>query len=68
LTQPTYSFNGGKFQLEAKDEIKKRLGTSPDLADALALTFAIPDQPARGPWDALKNRGRIAEHEYDPLA
>jgi hypothetical protein len=38
-----------RFQLEAKDDIKKRLGASPDWGDALALTFAehlaveIPD-------------------------
>ena len=28
--------------LEEKDEVKKRLGRSPDKADALALTFAEP--------------------------
>ncbi len=32
----------GRLQLEEKDEIKKRLGRSPDIADALALTFAEP--------------------------
>ena len=32
----------GRLQLEEKDEIKKRLGCSPDKADALALTFAEP--------------------------
>lgn len=32
----------GRLQLEEKDEIKKRLGHSPDMADALALTFAEP--------------------------
>ena len=32
----------GRLQLEEKDEIKKRLGRSPDKADALALTFAEP--------------------------
>ena len=30
----------GRLLLEEKDEIKKRLGRSPDKADALALTFA----------------------------
>lgn len=34
--------NRGRLQLEEKDEIKKRLGRSPDMADALALTFAEP--------------------------
>lgn len=32
----------GRLQLEEKEEIKKRLGKSPDMADALALTFAEP--------------------------
>ena len=32
----------GRLQLEEKDELKKRLGRSPDKADALALTFATP--------------------------
>jgi len=47
LTAPTYSFSGGKFLLEPKEQIKKRLGFSPDKADALALTFAIPDLPSQ---------------------
>lgn len=46
LTTPTYTFNNGKFQLEDKDQIKERLGRSPDLADALSLTFSMPDMPA----------------------
>ncbi len=32
----------GRLQLEDKDELKKRLGRSPDKGDALALTFAEP--------------------------
>jgi len=46
LVTPTYCFINGKFALEEKDQIKRRLGRSPDLADALALTFAMPDAPA----------------------
>jgi len=45
LSAPTYSFVQGKFLLEPKDLIKKRLGFSPDLGDGLALTFAEPDVP-----------------------
>ena len=41
LCAPTFSHNeSGKLQLEKKADIKKRLGYSPDLADAIALTFA----------------------------
>lgn len=47
LTSPTYTFNQGKFILEPKDLIKKRIGISPDLADALALTFAWKEMPTQ---------------------
>ncbi len=42
LTAPLKMFDAlGRLQLEAKADIKKRLGRSTDAADALALTFAI---------------------------
>ena len=47
LTTPTYTFRKGKFVLEEKDQIKARLGRSPNYADALATTFALPEMPAR---------------------
>lgn len=46
LTAPTYGFREGKLVLEDKDHVKARIGRSPDLADALALTFAVPDLPS----------------------
>jgi hypothetical protein len=43
LAAPTYKFTpADKIQLESKDDIKKRGLPSPDLGDALALTFAYP--------------------------
>lgn len=36
-----------KFKLESKDEMKKRGIASPDMADALALTFAAPVMSTR---------------------
>ena len=44
LTAPTYSYANaaGKLQLESKEDLKSRGLPSPDLADALALTFAEP--------------------------
>lgn len=43
LAAPTYKFTPAeKLQLESKDDIKKRGLPSPDLGDALALTFAYP--------------------------
>lgn len=66
LTAPTYSFKNGKFILESKDQIKERLGFSPDHADALALTFAIDDQPSQdSPLNLLQNKEM--KHDYDPL-
>lgn len=47
LCAPTYSHDNarGVMALESKDDIKERLGYSPDEADALALTFAFPVAP-----------------------
>jgi phage terminase large subunit len=69
LTAPTYSFQNGQFKLEEKDQIKKRLGFSPDLADALALTFALPDMPSRTSVAGVhfsQHHGK-ALYEYDPF-
>lgn len=68
LTAPLYYFQNGKFRLEEKDQIKKRLGFSPDLADALALTFALPEMPGvtefqRVSGDSQSNH----KFDYDPL-
>lgn len=48
----------GRLQLESKDEIKKRLGRSPDKADALALTFAEPFYDVGKP--RLYGNGRVS--------
>jgi hypothetical protein len=41
LTQPRYKYqSSGKIKVESKDEMKKRGLRSPDIADALMLTFA----------------------------
>lgn len=43
LCDPSWkSISGGKIQVESKDETRKRLGRSPDDADALILAFARP--------------------------
>lgn len=70
LTTPTYTFQLGKFRLEEKEMIKKRLGFSPDDADALALTFAIAEMPgAHSPEaQAQAARGQHTKTDYDPIA
>ena len=41
LIAPRYKYtSGGKMVVESKDEMRKRLGHSPDRADSLVLTFA----------------------------
>lgn len=67
LTQPMYGFKSGKILLEEKDQIKKRLGRSPDLADAMALTFAWPDRPA-ATHPLAGQTMRKAVTDYDPHA
>lgn len=39
LCEPNYDDSRGKIKVEGKPELKKRLGRSPDVADALSLTF-----------------------------
>ena len=66
LATPTYRFDASnKIALESKDDIKKRLpdAGSPDIADALALTFA---QPVAKRKPAGNAPGRVASH--DPYA
>lgn len=45
LVSPTYTINAkDKIVLESKEMMKRRGATSPDIADALACTFAMPAQ------------------------
>lgn len=68
LATPTYKFDlSNRIQLESKDDIKKRLpdAGSPDIADALALTFAQP-VAKRKTSVAISNGNRRDSH--DPYA
>lgn len=73
LCAPTYMYAGGKFQIEDKKQIKTRLGFSPDKADALCLTFALPELRAgRGTGARTQENLRDmaagkALSDYDPL-
>lgn len=46
MTAVTYTFKNGKFLAEPKDLVKARIGRSPDLFDAYALTYGMPEMPA----------------------
>ena len=70
LATPIYWYdNVGRRVLESKDQIKKRLqgAGSPDLADALALTFALP-VAKKVPEDIYIKRRKAATQktDYDP--
>ena len=70
LATPIYWYdNVGRRVLESKDQIKKRLqgAGSPDLADALALTFALP-VAKKVPEDIYIKRRKVAtqKKDYDP--
>ena len=70
LATPIYWYdNVGRRVLESKDQIKKRLqgAGSPDLADALALTFALP-VAKKIPEDIYVKRRKEATQQvdYDP--
>ena len=52
------------IKLESKDDALKRGISSPDLADALALTYALPVYPSRLGYD---NSAANTQYEYDPF-
>jgi hypothetical protein len=46
LVEPGYTYDSkGRIKIESKENIKKRGGLSPDIADALSITFAEPFRP-----------------------
>lgn len=66
LSGPQYGFNvRNEIQLETKESMKKRGVSSPDLADALALTFAYPVAPKMTIGDPKPDA--LVETEYDPF-
>ena len=61
LASPTYSFDArGRKVLEPKDKLKERGLRSPDMADALALTFAFPVRGA-----GVREVRRITEEDVE---
>ena len=67
LSTPVYDYDSaGRLRLETKAHIKERGLPSPDLGDALALTFAAPVGAKSGPQQHLRKNQPVKE--YDPLA
>ena len=62
LTAPLKIYDSiGRLQLEAKSEIKKRIGHSTDVGDALALTFAIKNVEYLTSISRLKRGGEYVD-------
>lgn len=71
LVGPQYGFNNkDAIQLEKKSDMKKRGVPSPDIADALALTFAYPVMPnsMAGRDGAEVRLGSSVKTDYDPFS
>jgi hypothetical protein len=68
LVSPMYGFDKkGAIQLEKKEDMRARGCASPDIADALALTFAFPVMPSQlAGWPALPATTHVSE--YDPFS
>lgn len=64
LTQTTYTFKGEKLLIEPKEDLKLKLGHSPDHMDALMLTFALPIDKKRQSFGVPA----IHQYDYDPFS
>lgn len=65
-----YKFVGGadRIALESKEDMKSRGVGSPDIADALALTFAYSVMPAEfSGGEGLPRHRNVAHSEFDPF-
>jgi hypothetical protein len=59
LLEPQYELDlKGRIKVEPKDEIRKRIGRSPDNADALLLAYYQPQAFATDWFEALAKQGR----------
>jgi phage terminase large subunit len=69
LTEVTYGFKQGKLLLEDKDQVKARIGMSPNEMDALMQTFALPDMPSNmeeGLKSKLQQSSGRTDADFDP--
>jgi hypothetical protein len=63
LTSPKWRMNpGGKIQVESKDDIKKRLGRSPDVGDAVVMSFALIPEDAMEEYFTYEDRVQISPY------
>ena len=76
ITNPLWStfwnflpiFKGEKLLLEPKEDVKGKIGHSPDHMDSLMLTFALPVEKHQGSYNEYNSRGPNNSYDYDPLS
>lgn len=66
LSMTTYTFKDDKMILEPKEDVKAKIGHSPDISDAAALTFAYPVVPDVDMRRVIPG-GRRHTYEYNPF-
>lgn len=66
LVATTYTFKGEQLLLEPKEDLKVKLGHSPDHMDALMLTFAMPVE--RAPCGLVMPSSQSHQFEYNPFS
>jgi len=68
LCSLTYEFRNGKILIESKEDLKKRIGCSPDRADALVIGLWALDKVHRNAVHrAYPDQIQKEQREYDPL-
>lgn len=65
LTGPTYGMTNEAIQLERKEDMRRRGQVSPNVADALACTFAFPVWEA--PQGLLEEQPLVVTPDYNPF-
>lgn len=69
LAAPKYAYDrSGKLVLESKKDLKARGFPSPDKADALALTFALPVRPRQYETAFGRRQQQAQATDYNPVA
>ena len=67
LTQTSYTFKNNQILIEPKEDVKEKLGFSPDHMDALMLTFALPVEKENSSVFPVKSQNNNI-YEYDPFS
>ncbi len=68
LSQTSYTFKGEQLLIEPKDDIKAKLGFSPDHMDALILTFAMPIEKQEREFFGINMNHNRHQYEYNPFS